>query len=145
MASPAGVLHIRAQARWCMTHSLPFPQKKKSIRRILKPLYKVRPASRHWSLKAETSRNFQCPAVPDLLTHGNACHTISVQLVSTLASRRKCLPNCSCPDYLVISHLSRHPLLLNSKEAPTCKRQGRCEVAFLASRHTVQHPRQEIR
>ena len=29
LASPAGVLHIRAQARWCMTHSLPFPQKKK--------------------------------------------------------------------------------------------------------------------
>jgi len=30
LASPGGVLHIRAQARWCMTHSLPFPQKNKN-------------------------------------------------------------------------------------------------------------------
>jgi len=29
LASPDGVLHIRAQARWCMMHSLPFPPKKK--------------------------------------------------------------------------------------------------------------------
>jgi hypothetical protein len=75
----------------------------------------------------------------------NASHSISVQLVSTPASRRKCLPNRSCPDYLVIDRLLRQPLLFNSKEAPSCKRHGPYVVAFLASRHTVQHPRQEIR
>ena len=75
----------------------------------------------------------------------NACHTISVQLVSTPARRHKCLPNRSCPDYLVISCLLCQILLFNMKEAPTCKLHGPYVVAFLASRHTVQHPRQEIR
>jgi len=82
---------------------------------------------------------------PNSRRYRSASHTISVQLVSTLASRCKCLPNRSCPDYLVISRLSRHTPLFNKKEAPTCKRRGRCVVAFLASLHTVQHPPQEIR
>ena len=35
---PDGVLHIRAQARWCMTHSLPFPQKKKEKKNSVLPI-----------------------------------------------------------------------------------------------------------
>ena len=78
--------------------------------------------------------------------YGNASHAISVQLVSTPTSRRKRLPNRSRPDCLVLGRLlARRPLLLNRKEAPTCKRRGPYVVAFLADRHTVQHPCQEIR
>jgi len=77
--------------------------------------------------------------------YGNASHGISVQLVSTPAGRRKHLPNCSCPDYFVPFGLARRPLLLNRKEAPARERRRPYVVAFLANRHTVQHPRQEVR
>ena len=77
--------------------------------------------------------------------HGNASHSISVQPVPTPASRRKRLPDCSCPDYLVLGRLARRPLLFNRKETPTCKCRRPYVVALLADRHTVQHPRQEIR
>ena len=72
--------------------------------------------------------------------YGSASHSISVQLISIHASRRKRLPDRSCPDYLVLGRSARQRIFLNRKEAPTCKRHRRCVVAFLANRHTVQHP-----
>src|SRR5258706_9494982 len=64
-------------------------------------------------------------------------HRISIHSVSTPTGRRKGLPNCSCPDRLVLDSLARRPLLLNRKEAPTRKRRRPYVIAFLADWYTV--------
>ena len=76
------------------------------------------------------------------LRKGDAPHSIRIQLVSTLTPWCKCVPNGARPDRFVpLCPLPRRPLLPNRKEAPTRKRCRPKVIAFLASRHTVQHPR----
>ena len=70
---------------------------------------------------------------------------IHIQLVSTRARPCPRLPNRSRPDGFVPLRIARGALLFNGKEAPARKRRRPKVVTLLADRHTVQHPRQQVR